>query len=493
LALVKAEVSEATNVGAVDTLSVLVVEDDPKTLAMFGRIIESQGATCVMDGTFKGAQHSLASHHFDMVLLDRQLPDGDGIDLIQEVKRYGPKTLVVMVTAHGTIDLAVQAMKLGAWDFLSKPFCFERLEVLLQRAKEHLRSIRENERLRREVMEARAGDMIGTSAPIRAVKEMIAQIAPRPSTVLIQGETGVGKELAARAIHRLSQRAEGPFIAVDCAAIPETLIESHFFGHERGAFTDAHATKKGMVELASNGTLFLDEVAELPLTLQAKLLRLLQERVYWPIGSEKEKKADIRVVSATRWDLESRIHDGRFREDLYYRLNVITLNLPALRERPSDIPLLANHFLYKQNIRSERSLEGISDQAMQVLKSYPWPGNVRELEHAIEHGVALTTTPTILPESLPDTILESVTTGSRLTGPDQASFDWFSAAASEAVEKGTNWKDYEDQVVHPYLEAFVRSLLQQHSGNISAAARQAGLSRNGFYALMRRVNLLPQE
>lgn len=468
-------------------LSVLIVEDDPNTLMMFGRIAESQGAHCVLVGTFHEAMAALADHRFDMMLVDRKLPDGDGIELIEQARKIDPRALVVMVTAHGTIDIAVQAMKMGAWDFLSKPFCFERLEVLLQRVKEHLVSQRENERLRREVMEVRAGEMIGSSPAIRSVKERIAQIAPTPSTVLIQGETGVGKELAARAIHRMSPRSSGPFVVVDCAAIPETLLESTLFGHEKGSFTDAYTSRKGMVELAAGGTLLLDEVAELAPSLQSKLLRLLQERVYRPIGSEKEKSANIRVVSATRWDLTSRIRGGLFREDLYYRLNVITLTIPPLQKRPGDIPILANWFLYQQNVRAGKALERISESAMQLLRGYNWPGNVRELEHAVEHAVAVATGTVIEPELLPKTILDSAPVkepgdpSSPVSGRDM-SFD------PKLVPTTMTWRQYQERVLEPYLESFVESLLERHKGNVSAAAKDAGLSRNGLYMLMRRAN-----
>lgn len=465
-------------------LSVLVVEDDPKTLAMFGRIVENNGAVCVLKSNVAAAKTALEERNFDMVLLDRKLPDGDGIDLIEPVKEFHPDALVIMVTAHGTIDLAVQAMKKGAWDFLSKPFCFERLEVLLARAKERFQSLRENERLRREVMEARLGEIIGSSPPIRLIKGKIAQVAPTPSTVLIQGETGVGKELAARALHRMSQRAEGPFITVDCAAIPETLLESTLFGHEKGAFTDAHATRKGMVELANGGTLFLDEIAEMALSLQAKLLRLLQERVYRPIGSEKEKQADIRVLSATRWDLDKRTIDGYFREDLYYRLNVITVTLPPLRERPGDIPILANHFLYRHSVRADKILESISEKTMEILRAYNWPGNVRELEHAIEHAVAVTDGTTVFPEHLPESIRESAP-----MNQNETMEDFSSRLAMEAAFSEVSWKDFQNSILQPYLDAFVQSLLLKHEGNISAAAKQAGLSRNGLYSLIRRSTI----
>ncbi len=465
-------------------LSVLIVEDDPNTLLMFGRVVESQGAKCVLVGTFEDAMKATTDQRFDMLLVDRKLPDGDGIDLIEQVRHTDPKALVVMVTAHGTIDIAVQAMKMGAWDFLAKPFCFERLEVLLQRVKEHLASQRENERLRREVMEVRAGEMIGSSPAIRSVKERIAQIAPTPSTVLIQGETGVGKELAARAIHRMSSRSSGPFVVVDCAAIPETLLESALFGHEKGSFTDAHVTRKGMVELAAGGTLLLDEVAELAPSLQSKLLRLLQERVYRPIGSETEKSANIRVVSATRWDLSSRIRSGLFREDLYYRLNVITLNIPPLQKRPSDIPVLANWFLYQQSVRAEKAMEGISEPAMQLLKRYDWPGNVRELQHAIEHAVALAPGTMIEADYLPKTILESASVNSLPRSFTHAPKAFVQPDLSESM----SWKDYQEKAMEPHLKSYVQSLLQQHGGNVSAAAKHAGLSRNGFYMLMRRAN-----
>ncbi|MBI1892941.1 MAG: sigma-54-dependent Fis family transcriptional regulator, partial [Candidatus Rokubacteria bacterium] len=326
----------------------------------------------------------------DLLLADLRMPGLDGLELLRAAKLLSPQVEVIVLSGHGTVEEAVQAMKEGAYDFLTKPIERAQLTRTVRQALERRALVLENRSLQRRLDElAGAGEIIGESPAIRQLLALVKQVAPASATVLIDGESGTGKELVARALHEGSPRRERPFIRVNCAALPETLLESELFGYERGAFTGAVARKEGRFELADGGTLLLDEVGDLSAATQAKLLRALQDGEFERLGGTKSLKADVRIVAATNQDLASLVKQHRFREDLYYRLNVITIRIPPLRERVEDIPLLAQHFLRLYAAKNHRTLDGFTEAALARLRAYPWPGNVRELEHAVERAVIL--------------------------------------------------------------------------------------------------------
>src|SRR5512137_1868218 len=349
------------------------------------------------------ALRELAARDYDLVLSDVRMPRMDGVALLRKALDLHPGITFIVMSAYGTHDTAIEAMKAGAYDYVSKPFKPDEVLLVLRKAEERLRLSRENRRLRSELQGGfRLEDFVGDSPAVQEVVRQVRRVAPTRATVLVTGESGTGKELVARAIHDLSPRAAMPFVAVNCGAIPAELIESELFGHVRGAFTDASRDKKGLAAEADGGTLFLDEIGELPLPLQVKLLRFLEDEQVRRVGDTRSEKVDVRVVAATARDLSRAVQEGQFREDLFYRLNVLHVRLPALRERPEDVPALVEHFLAKyRRLRPEAPLRGISPEALELLRSHRWPGNVRELEHAIERAVVLADGPVIEEQDLP--------------------------------------------------------------------------------------------
>jgi two-component system response regulator PilR (NtrC family) len=382
---------------------ILVVDDEPSMREMLAIMLFKEGYEVMVAESRAAAARVFAQGPVDMVVTDVKLPDGDGIEILRHVKAASPQTVVVVMTAFGSTETAVAALKLGAHDYLVKPFDVEELKIVVRGALESQQLKEENVRLRAE-LDARHGvDRIVAASPaMAAVVAMVRSVAPTASTVLITGESGTGKEVVAQAIHSLSPRKGAPFVSINCGALPEALLESEMFGHVRGAFTDAHKNKEGLFETAHRGTLFLDEVGEMPLPMQVKLLRALQERTIRRVGGNEEIEVDVRVIAATNRNLEGLVQEKRLREDLYYRLNVIPIRLPPLRERREDIPILARHFLERFGREADRRVTGISEEAMARLLGYSWPGNVRELENVIERAVALETTDTVMAERLPD-------------------------------------------------------------------------------------------
>ena len=375
--------------------SILLVDDEEKILKTLGRALRDDAHEVVTAANGKDAQRLLAERAFDLMIIDFLMPDRTGLDVIRELAGSTPESerpAVVMMTAHGSIESAVEAMKLGARDYLQKPFEVEELLVLARRALEDQRA---RSGLRYLLSERDAEfNHYGIIGKSRAILDVIARaelVAESKSTVLVTGETGTGKELVARAIHARSAQRTMPLIKVNCAAIPETLLESELFGHVRGAFTGATFTKKGRFALAEGGTIFLDEIGTISLAVQAKLLRVLQDREFEPLGAERTQKVDVRVIAATNRDLRQLVSEGNFLEDLFYRLNVIPIEMPALRERRQDIPLLVEHFVRRFAERTGKAIDGVDDKAMTELTRYEWPGNVRELENTIERAVVLTT------------------------------------------------------------------------------------------------------
>src|SRR5438477_10391791 len=379
--------------------SILLVDDEEKILKTLGRALRDAGHGVVETASPRHAQRLLAERPFDVIIVDNMMPELNGLDLIRELvgsTTEGERPQILMMTAHATVESAIEAMKLGALDYLQKPFEIDELLVVVRRALEHQRLRTEYRYLVSE--RAEQFDHYGIIGRSRAMEEVIRRaelVAETKSTVLILGETGTGKELVARAIHDRSAQRGMPLIKVNCAAIPETLLESELFGHVRGAFTGATGTKKGKFALADGGTIFLDEIGTMSLTLQSKLLRVLQEREFEPLGSERSEKVDLRVIAATNRDLRQMVAEGKFQEDLFYRLNVIPVALPPLRERRDDIPPLVEHFIRKHAQRTGRRIERVDEGVLTALQQYDWPGNVRELENTIERAVVLSPGPVI--------------------------------------------------------------------------------------------------
>jgi len=384
---------------------ILVVDDEQSMRELLAIMLKKDGYEVVTAESRAVAAGVLGQGPVDMVITDVKLPDGDGIEILRHVKAASPETVVIVMTAFGSTETAVAALKLGAHDYLLKPFDVDELKIVVRNALERQELREENLRLKAELGRQHGLDqVIGVSSTMAALFEMIRSIAPTGSTVLITGESGTGKELVAKAIHALSPRRDGPFVSVNCGALPDTLLESELFGHMKGAFTDAHQNKKGLFEAAHRGTLFLDEVGETSPSMQVKLLRALQEKRIRRVGSTDEVEVDARVISATNVPLETLVRERRFREDLFYRLQVIPVRTPSLRERREDIPLLAEHFVKRYAQQMGKKVAKISEEAMALLARHAWPGNVRELENVMERAVALEATEAILPERLPESL-----------------------------------------------------------------------------------------
>jgi DNA-binding NtrC family response regulator len=386
------------------TGSVLLVDDEEKILKTVGRALRGEGHRVAEASGGRAAQRLLATESFDVLVIDNLMPDVTGLDVIGELVAGSPegeRPQIVMMTAHATVESAIAAMKLGAFDYLQKPFEVEELLVVVSRAIEHQRLRTQHRYLINEVDETFDHyGIVGRSRAMQQVIERAELVAESKSTVLITGETGTGKELVARAIHDRSAQRTMPLIKVNCAAIPETLLESELFGHVRGAFTGATATKKGKFAMADGGSIFLDEIGMMGQPLQAKLLRVLQEREFEPLGAERTERVDVRVIAASNRDLRQLVADGKFQEDLFYRLNVIPIHIPPLRERREDIPALLDHFVRKHAQRTGKRIDRIEDGVLKTLQQYDWPGNVRELENTIERAVVLSTTHTITPHNV---------------------------------------------------------------------------------------------
>ncbi len=387
----------------VSELDMLVVEDEAFQREMLRDLLTREGHRVTEAESGAKALELLENSLFDLVLLDFRMPGMNGLELLRQIKRINPEIEVVTMTAYGTIETAVEAMKAGARDYLTKPIDFEELCILIERVAEHRTLVRENRMLRRE-LKAKGVSADAIRYHSRKMAELVnlaGRVAPSQATVLIRGETGTGKELFARLLHHLSPRAERPFVVVNCAAIPETLLESEFFGHEKGAFTGAVQRRIGRFEQADGGTLFLDEIGELTPAVQVKLLRFLQEREFERVGGERTLKADVRIISATHQDLEAGVKAGSFREDLFYRINVVTMVIPPLRERREDIPILIDHFVARFARENHKQIDGISREARDPLIRYDYPGNVRELENIMERAVVICRGSVVLRDDLP--------------------------------------------------------------------------------------------
>ncbi len=381
---------------------ILIVDDEIIMRESLAGWLERDGHDVKTAASGEEALEKVKDTHFDILLLDIKMEGISGLDVLKRVKESDPEVAVVMITAYGSISTAIDAMKNEAYDYLLKPFDPEELGVLIEKIIQHQAQARENLFLREQYKDrTRFESMIGQSRPMQEIFDLIQDVAPMNSTILITGETGTGKELAAKAIHSNSTRAQGPFVVVNCGAIPEHLMESELFGHQKGAFTDAKETKKGRLELAHGGTLFLDEIGEIGIRMQIDLLRVLEDHVFYRVGGTQPIETDFRIIAATNRNLEEAIDEGTFRKDLYYRLNVISFKMPPLRERREDIPLLTEHFLYRFSQETNKPIDQISREAIDEMMLYEWPGNVRELENAIERAVVVGKGRKILAEDLP--------------------------------------------------------------------------------------------
>ena len=445
---------------------VLVVDDDRNLLDLLKMRLESANYEVVTALSEEDAIKAVKSQVVDLSIVDLQLAHQDGISLMEEFHLILPDIPVIILTAYGSIESAVEAMKKGAYSYLTKPFEPQDLLLQIERALENRRLNVEIKRLK-GLLEERYDftNIVARSEKMRRVLEIVSQIAKTESTVYIHGESGTGKELIAKAIHLASERKNKPFVAINCAALPEALLESELFGHEKGAFTGAVRSTKGLFTQAHQGTIFLDEIGDMPLSIQAKLLRALQERQFYPIGSEKPIEVDVRVIVATQKDLEGQVKQGLFREDLFYRIHVIPVHLPPLRERKEDIPLLVEHFLKKFSEQIKKEMKGLTPQAIQKLMLHEWPGNVRELENAVEYAVVMTQQDTITE----DLILQ--TNGTLSQEPLKPLKE-----ARDTYEKG--------YLIH---------LLEICEGNVTKASKLAGKYRADFYDLMKKHNLKSED
>jgi DNA-binding NtrC family response regulator len=394
----------ATARGA-ETGRILVVDDEPIIREVLENILTRAGYTLVCMPDAESGLRRLDEEVFDLVILDLMLPGQGGLQTLREIKQRDPDQVIVMITAYGSVETAVQAMRMGAYDYLTKPFKNEDVLRTLHQGLKHRRLLSENRSLRRALQgHGRYGDLVGKSRVMQELYRLIEQVAPSRSTVLIQGESGTGKELVAQAIHLKSGRPVEAFVVVNSGSIPADLLESNLFGHVRGAFTGAIQSKKGLFEVASAGSIFFDEISTIKPEVQAKLLRVIQEKEFLPLGAVQSVQVDVRIIAATNIDLHELVERGDFREDLYYRLNVITLQLPPLRERREDIPALVDHFIAKYAAENGRVVQGLTPEAMALLLDHAWPGNVRELENVIERAVVLASAPDIGVDLLPETV-----------------------------------------------------------------------------------------
>lgn len=453
---------------------ILVVDDEEDLALSCKRLLDSKGYDTTTAGDGAAALEIIGQEPPDLVLTDLKMPRLDGMELLRRVKGEWPEVQVVLMTAFSTVEDAVAAMQLGAADFVPKPFSPAHLSIVVKKVLEGRDLRRENERLRQQLGHQYSFDnIIGKSASMLQIFEAIKKVADTHVSVLVTGASGTGKELIARSLHYNSARKERPFVPLNCGALPEQLVESEIFGYEKGAFTGAMRAKNGLLEEAHGGTFFMDEVGELPMPLQVKFLRVLEDGRFRRLGSTDEREVDVRLVCATNRDLEEQVAAGDFREDLYYRINTFTIDIPPLKERADDVPLLANHYLALSAERSGRPLEGISPEAMALLRAHEWKGNVRELEHVIERAAILADGPQILPADLPQ----------QLQGGGAA------AGGGHDYYLDLPFKEAKDRLIDDFELRYVRAILKQYGGNISRAASHSGIDRRSLHRLLVKHDL----
>lgn len=456
------------------TETILVVDDEIDLLHLLKRGLESD-LGCLVQTAASGpdALQLLGEGPVDLALIDMKMPGMDGFELLQQLRREQPWLTVVMMTAHGCIELAVQAIRSGAYDFITKPFEHDNLVLTLEKALERSRLLRENLRLQKHVQQRETFQhFIGRSSKMQRVFESIQMVAKTEMTVLITGESGTGKDLAARAIHELSDRRRQPFVAVNCPTVPENILESELFGYRKGAFTHAVQNRIGLFQEAHRGTIFLDEIGDIAPAIQTKLLRVLQEKTIKPLGDTKSIQVDVRVIASTNRNLKEQIRLGAFREDLFYRLNVLPIELPALRERPEDIPLLVSHFLNKHGAELNRPERSVSPELMDRFLRHRWEGNVRELENLIIRGLLFAPEETIGPEAV----------GFQDPDPGVCLVD-------ETTVHDLPYREAKEEVLKRFNTSYLGHCLQATAGNVTQAARMCGLERQALQQIMRRYQL----
>ncbi|MEW6376407.1 MAG: sigma-54 dependent transcriptional regulator [Thermodesulfobacteriota bacterium] len=448
---------------------ILLVDDEKRALEALGRTLQMMGYQTVGVSNPNTAQDLLKKENYDILIADLIMPEVDGIGLLEFSKRINPDLPVIILTGYGTVKTAVEAMKKGAFDYVTKPYHIDEIDLTIKRALQQRNLLLENKMLR-ETLSQRFpfSTIITEDETMKRIFRQIETLANTDSTVLITGESGTGKELIARALHFSGTRHDAPFVIIDCGGLTETILESEIFGHVKGAFTGAYHNKKGYLEVAEGGTLFFDEIGELPYPLQKKLLRVIQEREFSKVGDTKIIKTNVRILAATNKDLKSEVAFGKFREDLYYRLNVISLHIPPLKKRIHDIPLLAYHFLREFNRRFNKQVSRITEEALSKMMNYNWPGNIRELKNTIEKIMNFKEGETITLEDLPEEI--------RNLKDDKHSFD-------------RPFKDIKKEVVAHISKDYIKGLLSLHKGNVSKAALKAQMDRGNFQKLMKRFNI----
>ncbi len=446
-------------------IQLLIVDDELIVRESLGNWLKEEGYSVDSADSGLEALKKMDAKKYDLIVADFKMPGMDGIQLLEKCKKTDPELQVLVMTAYASVDTAVQAMKQGAFDYIVKPFDPENVTRIIERALKFKMLEKENILLRKE-LEKKYGidEIIGKSKKMEKVFDLIRTVADSEAVVMIRGESGTGKELVAKAIHANSKRKYGPLVALSCGALPETLLESELFGYEKGAFTGAQHSRKGRLEMADGGTLFLDEIGDISIKTQVDLLRVLQEKTIHRLGSSKPITIDVRIVSATNRNLEKAVKTGNFREDLYYRLNVVTINVPPLRDRKEDIPLLTNHFLKKFTVENSKDIGGISGETMEILMAYPWPGNVRELENVMEHAVVVSKTGVIVPEDLPENVREEI----HKTEAE-------AAAAPKSLE--------ESEKIH------IIKILDENEWNISRSAKDLGIDRVTLYNKIKKYNI----
>jgi two-component system response regulator HydG len=469
-------VADALSIATAETRHVMVVDDEPQMLRVCERLLTRERfAVTSFDDPREALAHLKARERApDALLTDLHMPAMNGLELLEAARGLWPTLAVVMMTGKASLTSAVEAMRLGAYDYVVKPF--EPLDVLVasvRRAIEHKELVERNRMLQQRLSHhERFEDLVGSSAAMREVYSVIASVAPTDATALVLGESGTGKELVARAIHKASQRSSHAFVAINCGALTESVLESELFGHVRGAFTGAVNARRGLFEEASGGTLFLDEIGELSPSTQVRLLRVLQERQIRPVGSNESRRVDVRIIAATHRDLVAAVEQGGFRQDLYYRLNVVSVEVPPLRERPEDVPLLVQHFLAKHGSRHRKNVQGIEGPALEKLTSYRWPGNVRELENVIERAIVLGRQEMIAADLIPTEIRQASPAHVAISETPSGELSPLTEAREE------------------FERTYLKRVLASARGNVSQAARIAGVDRSNLKRLLKRHELM---